>query len=85
MADVEAQRQQANGISLTGAPTFDQDLYGGGDDRYEGYERSIGLAEEQDERAQAVERFVILRPHSKNYSLSKRARSGLYIPFRCLV
>lgn len=60
MADIEPQRQQANGISLTGAPTFDQDLYGAGDDRYAGYERSIGLAEEDDERAQTVERQVLL-------------------------
>lgn len=56
MAELDTQRQQANGISLTGAPTFDQELYGAGDDRYAGYERSIGLAEEEDERAQAVER-----------------------------
>lgn len=56
MAEIEAQRQQANGVSLTGAPTFDQDLYGAGDDRYAGYERSIGLAEEEDERSQFVER-----------------------------
>ena len=61
MADIDTQRQQTNGISLTGAPTFDQDLYGAGDDRYAGYERSIGLAEEDDERAQAVERQVSLR------------------------
>ena len=57
MAELDTQRQQANGISLTGAPAFDQDLYGAGDDRYAGYERSIGLAEEEDERAQAVERY----------------------------
>lgn len=55
MADIDTQRQQTNGISLTGTPSFDQDLYGGGD-RYAGYERSIGLGEEEDERAQAVER-----------------------------
>ena len=55
MADTETQRQ-ANGISLTGAPVYDQDIYGNGDDRFAGYEQSIGLPEEEEERAQAVER-----------------------------
>jgi len=56
MADTDTQREETNGVSLTGAPVYDQDLYGAGDDRFAGYERSIGLAEEEDERAQAVER-----------------------------
>ena len=57
MAELDTQRQ-ANGIALTGAPVYDQDIYGAGEDRFAGYERSIGLAEEEDERTQAVERWA---------------------------
>jgi hypothetical protein len=48
--------QRADGIALTGAVTFDQDLYGG-DDRA-GYVGSIGVAddEQQDERERALAR-----------------------------
>ena len=48
--------QRADGISLTGAVTFDQELYGG-DDRA-GYVGSIGVADdaEQDERERALAR-----------------------------
>lgn len=55
MADLGGQRQ-GNGVALTGKPVYDQDLYGNGDDRFAGYNQSIGLADEEDERAQTVER-----------------------------
>ena len=50
--------QRQDGVALTGAVTFDQDLYGAGSDRFAGYTQSIGVGEddEQDEREQALSR-----------------------------
>jgi len=56
MTDTDTQRKKANGVPLTGAPVYDQDLYGAGEDRFAGYERTVGNIEEDDERAQPVER-----------------------------
>lgn len=52
--------QRAEGISLTGPATFDQELYGG-DDRA-GYVGSIGVADDadQDERERALARCAIV-------------------------
>ena len=56
MAEADTQRKQVNGVPLTGAPVYDQDLYGAGDDRFAGYDRTVSMVEEDDERAQTVER-----------------------------
>lgn len=56
MAGTDEQRAP-NGTALGGAAVYDQELYGGAeDDRFAGYERSIGLAEEDDDRKQANDR-----------------------------
>ena len=52
--------QRAEGVSLTGPVTFDQELYGG-DDRA-GYVGSIGVADDadQDERERTLARCAIV-------------------------
>lgn len=57
MAGTDTQRPP-DGTALAGAASYDQELYDGGEDRFAGYERSIGLAEEEDERAQASQRYA---------------------------
>ena len=57
-------QRPVNGTALAGAAVFDQDIYGGGDDRFSGYERSIGTGEEDDERSQAVQRSELLEIQS---------------------
>jgi hypothetical protein len=45
------------GVPLSGGPVYDQDLYGS--DKFSGYERSIGVAEDEDadERERLVARW----------------------------
>lgn len=73
MADSGSQRQ-GNGISLTGAPVYDQDLYGNGQDRFAGYEQSIGPADEEDERTQTVGRCLPLCLHAAPQSAAPSGR-----------
>ena len=56
MAGTDDQRPP-EGTALAGAASYDQEIYGGGEDRFAGYERSIGLADEDDERTQATQRY----------------------------
>lgn len=57
---LQKERERADGVAADlQQAVFDQELYGGGRDRFAGYDRSIGLAdteEEMDEREQAVRR-----------------------------
>lgn len=57
---LQEERRRAEGIAASlQQPVYDQDLYGGATDGYAGYDRSIGIAdteEEMDEREHAVRR-----------------------------
>jgi hypothetical protein len=61
---LQEERRRAEGVAASlQQPVFDQELYGSNSDRFAGYDRSIGLAdteEEMDEREQAVRRCVSL-------------------------
>lgn len=42
-------------VPLTGKAVFDQEIYGGGADKFTGYDQTIGLDDEEvDERERAV-------------------------------
>ncbi len=57
---LQDERKRAEGVAADlQHAVFDQELYGGSTERFAGYDRSIGLAdteEEMDEREQAVRR-----------------------------
>ena len=59
---LQDERKRAEGVAADlQHAVFDQELYGGSTERFAGYDRSIGLAdteEEMDEREQAVRRYA---------------------------
>ncbi|KAJ6812244.1 splicing factor 3B subunit 1-like [Iris pallida] len=61
IAKAQEERRKLEDLAPLASVTFDSDLYGGGDNRFEGYERSIPVNEDDDDHDENGGREVVRR------------------------